>query len=419
MKVLIAPWGNPANWKELWYEFEGKKNKSSTSLKIIQEVIEPERTIIICLDTLAREGEDYKKVKGYVENEIKEYAKEFGLREYDVLVAPGIGSFPNGIFRGDALDYYYYIIAKISNELLKHLGNSLEIHVDLTHGINYMTILTYKAIREIAETLSIFGSVHFKAYNADPSQPTVADTLSINIIEDVALTPTPFNERIHQGRPIEPINLTPKERERIFKEELRCVREINHSELSAFIGALYNGLPLALYTFFPDTDKLEKLIENTLSVYESHVEVKNNMRLEITRKVKFSKDFKVYVFTYLIAMLLKHLDIIRSRKKDMKIDEIEELKEKLFKFDERLQTRISDDIHTLKIDLKEREVKTWEIYNKIIGKKVGQPDARNFLAHSGFERNLIKVKKNKEEIWLRYDENQVKTIVKLCQRGLK
>ena len=115
MKLLFAPWGNPTGWRELFYEFEGEKVKSSTSLRILQETIEPDKTIIVGLDTLAEEGSNYKEVKESAEKKIKEYVSKFGLKNYDILIAPGIGAFPSGIFHGDALDYYYNIIAKVLN----------------------------------------------------------------------------------------------------------------------------------------------------------------------------------------------------------------------------------------------------------------------------------------------------------------
>jgi len=71
-------------------------------------------------------------------------------------VAPGIESFPNGVFEGNALDYYYYILAETSINLLRHPYNELETYLDLTHGLNYFTILTYRGIKEVLEIISIF-----------------------------------------------------------------------------------------------------------------------------------------------------------------------------------------------------------------------------------------------------------------------
>lgn len=106
-------------------------------------------------------------------------------------IAPGIGVFQNGVFHGDALDYYYYILAKVSVNLLKCSSDELEIHLDLTHDLNFMPFLTYRTIKEILELFSIFKDVKLKVYNADPWSNT-ANPLSINIIKDVKPTPKPF-----------------------------------------------------------------------------------------------------------------------------------------------------------------------------------------------------------------------------------
>jgi len=425
VEILIAPWGNPKGWRETTYKYKGRQIRSKTSLKILQEVIKPDRTIIIGLDTLAEKGEKYKEVKANVEEEIKKYANEFGLSNYEVLIAPGIGTFQNGVFRGEALDYYYYIIAKISLKLLENPEN-LNIHLDLTHGINYSTILTYKAIKEIIEVFSIFNKVEFRAYNADPSLPTIIDKLSINRIEDITPTPTPFAEKISQGKPLKPKNsdheesLSLEERRELFEKELKCVKEVNKSEISAFIGALYNGLPLALFTFYPKKDKLRKIVLQVLKTYEKYTEVKKrNSKLEVTRKIKFEKDFKIYVLAYVIATLLDKLISASPRKKEVTLNEIKYLNENLFKFDNRLKMRIDIDIHNIKKDIEGKEAKNWQIYNKLLGKPIGEPDARNFLAHSGFERNVIEVKRKDNDILIRYRQNKIKTIRDLCQRGLR
>ena len=386
MKLLIAPWGNPGTWNEVTYEFDKKKVKSKTPLKILQESINPDKTIIIGLDTLAEKGRDYQEVKTNAEEKIKKYADEFRLTKDEVLVAPGIGTFPNGAFHGDALDYYYYIIAKISLKLLENHEDALSLHLDLTHGINYSAILTYRAIKEIIEIFSIFKKVDFKAYNADPSIQGVAKKLFINVVEDSVPIPTPFTEKITQKRPLEPINLSPEESKELFEDKLKSIKEINNSWLSAFIGALYNGLPLALFRFYPERDKLKETIFAVLDSYEEYVEVKNRNKLEVVKRVKMKKDFKVYVFAYVIATLLNELKLISSQKKEVRLDEIENLKKGLFKFDERFKIRIEDDIYTLEKDLKGKEIKCWKVYNELLGRNIGEPDKRNFLAHSGFEK---------------------------------
>jgi len=419
MKLLFAPWGNPTGWRELFYEFEGEKVKSSTSLRILQETIEPDKTIIVGLDTLAEEGSNYKEVKESAEKKIKEYVSKFGLKNYDILIVPGIGAFPSGIFHGDALDYYYNIIAKVSLNLLEYSDNTLDIHLDLTHSINYQTILTYRAIKEVLELFSIFKEIKFKAYNADPSLPVATDKLFMNIIEGTQSAPKPFDRRIGQRRTIEPIDLNPEERRKLFEKDLMCIREIRTSEILAFIGALYNGLPLALFRFYPDVNNLKEIISKTIEVYENHMDVWYKEKLNVRRNVKFTEDFKMYVFAYLIATLLEASHLISCQKKEVTLPEIEKLKSSLFKFDERFKVRIEDDIHVLRKNLKNKDINKWQIYNEILEASLGEPDKRNFLAHSGFERNIVEIKKDEEELFLRYNEDKIETIADYCQSGLK
>ena len=185
---------------------------------------------------------------------------------------------------------------------------------------------------------------------------------------------------------------------------------------------MYNGLPLCLFRFYPEKDKLENIINQVLNIYENYVEVKNlkdEKRLKVIKKLKLTKDFKVYNFAYMISTLMYDLNLISSQKKEVKINEVENLTNSLFKFDERFKNRINIDIHNIRRDLKDKEIVDWKIYNEIIEKNVGEPDERNFLAHSGFEKNLIELKKDSGELWIRYLEKRIDTVKKFCQKGLK
>lgn len=216
---------------------------------------------------------------------------------------------------------------------------------------------------------------------------------------------------------VEPINMDSKEREKLFRDKLGILKEINYSDLSAFIGALYNGLPLAIFRFYPEIEKLKEAINQVLKIYEEYIEVKNEEKLRITKRLKLAKDFKGYIFAYIISVLLQRLKLISSREEEVKISEIEKLKDHLFKFDERFGSRIENDIHDLKNKINSR-IDKWEIYNKIIGKNIGEPDERNFLAHSGLERNIVEIKKD-DELWLRYLKDRIECIRKFCQKGLR
>ena len=138
---------------------------------------------------------------------------------------------------------------------------------------------------------------------------------------------------------------------------------------------MYNGLPLCLFRFYPKKDKLENIINQVLNIYENYVEVKNlkdEKRLKVIKKLKLTKDFKVYNFAYMISTLMYDPNLISSQKKEVKISEVENLTNSLFKFDERFKNRINIDIRNIRRNLKDKKLEEWEIYNKI-----NENDAKN------------------------------------------
>lgn len=425
MKLLLAPWGDPKNWRRLTYRYQDRETKTCTSLKILQNAIAPDKTIIVGLETLAERGLNYAEVKSDAENKLSNYADNFGLQNHTVLIAPGVGSFPRAIFIGSALDYYYYVFWRISTYLLEHNDKKLEVHLDLTHGINYSTILTYRAVKEILELFSIFVDVEFVVYNADPFiQPngnrTLSGELLVNVIEGVKPKPRPPDRKIKQVRTLDPIDLDQMRRRRLFGEELMCLREINPSEVSAFIGSLYNGIPLGLFTFYPDKEKLKNAILKTLEVYERHVSVEHENKLKVRKEVKFSENFKVYITAFLIAELLEKMGLVSFRKNEVALPDIRNIVANLFAFDERFKIKIEKDVYTLEEDFREKPPFGWSIYNDALGRPVGEPDARNFLAHSGFERNLTEIRKKDDGgVYVRYRYSKSSIVKKFCQQGLK
>ncbi|HIE33364.1 MAG TPA: TIGR01897 family CRISPR-associated protein, partial [Thermodesulfobacteriaceae bacterium] len=165
MKLLIAPWGNPFNWKEIRYRFETTTCTSKTSLCVLVKALKPERILILVADSLVR-SEKVKETPGYeaIKEAVKEDIGEFlektcfseDLSKVEICVLPGTGYFQNGSFEGRILDYYYrllYELAKIASE-----SELSEIHLDLTHGLNFMPVLTYRAVKEILQVVSFFKS---------------------------------------------------------------------------------------------------------------------------------------------------------------------------------------------------------------------------------------------------------------------
>jgi len=419
MKILIAPWGDPKGWDEILYSFKGRDKNSRTSLKILVDTIQPDKLFIIGLDTLIEE-----KVFSYVEvvekakNKLSTYCKDFEIKSSEIIIAPGVGEFSHNIFKGNALDYYYYITAKLIEKFLEHYDEEFEVHLDLTHGINFMPVLTYRSVKEILEILSIFTKVNFIVYNADPYIKNITKSLSINIIEEGKIFSRAFNSGTHDHKILTPRDLIEEERRKLYEDELKILRNINMKEISAFLGSIYNGLPLALFSFFPDLKILNNIIPIILDIYRRYIKIEVREKLEVKRRLEFNEKFKILLFVYLISNLLEKNNIISERKLEVKLKEIKELNSKLFKFDKRSYVRIDKEVYNLEKDIKDKNIDQWKLYNEILERNIGEIDQRNFLAHAGFEGNSIEVKKEDKELLLRYKQEQKETIKNLCMEGL-
>ncbi|MHA1506253.1 MAG: CRISPR-associated CARF protein Csx1 [Candidatus Asgardarchaeia archaeon] len=433
--MLIATWGNPMQWDEVTYVYDGNEVISSTSVKPLQDLLKLKRVLIIGLDTVAFKESDYNEVlNNYdevltkAERYLSKYASKFGIRGFEILVAPGKGTFSNGVFNGNMMDYYYYILVKLSKCFIKYFKNKdiIEVHLDLTHGINFMPVLTYRALKQILAIISMFKPVKLKVYNADPRIKGYRGRLLINLVEDCEVSPIPFDRKILSKHDILVArNLSDEQKRDLFKNKLAILSVVDKKskELSAFLGAIRNGLPLALYRFFPEDIEFETIIDVIINVYKDYIEVKKeNSQLKVERALEFGKNFETFLIVYLYTSLLKYKFNFK-RKYIVEISELKKLCNEFFKYDERLHSLISNELNyeINKIDYNKLQDGSWHLYDEIIYDKPSkrQPHERNFLAHAGFDRTLVELKKENDKLLFRYCEKKIRNVKKFSTKGLK
>lgn len=409
--ILIAPWGDPTNWESVRYSIKDVEEEARTSLMPLKKILKPEKILIIALDSLADGGKDYKEIKKSAEEKVRKRAESFGLDNFDVIIAPSKGSFSTGMtFDGEMMDFYYYILAELALYLMDH--SSDEIALDVTHGINFETVLTYRALRDILSIVSFFKEVTLKVYNSDPYVKGITTELWINEIENMKVSARLPDVKLQGKLLLKERGLSSEECRKLGKEQ-----EINYGEISAFIGSFYNALPLALCTFAQDPKELRRFIEKVLIMYEGYVEVEENT---VHRKTRFCRD----LYPYVSACVLAFYGNI-NRREEVPLSEIEKITE-IFKGDDRFKVRIGNEIEEIKKICESSIITEWTLYNRIysekkailtpVSNKIGK---RNFLAHSGFERNSVEIKKD-EEILLRYsrDPEALKDVKRCALSGL-
>jgi len=321
----------------------------------------------------------------------------------EVIVTPGVGEFKmaNGwikVFRGSLSDYYSYALYKICEILSKHSDCDLKAFLDLTHGINYMPTLTYRALKESLEIAALGRSIELTVYNSEPYTEGVEE-LRVHLVEAEKIPPRiiPVGLRADKCRLLNRYEGVSDEYAVELGKRLDETRldEDLINELNAFVGSLINGLPLALLTFYPDCNLLEEKLDIALDIWRNEMEIKKDyQRLIVLRKASLNENFVKLLKIWLASKVLN-----LSRRYEASLRELHEIREKIFSKWEKLDTMISRDLKEVEDSARANFgmiVDCWKTLRDL--GKGGEWSERNFLAHSGLERNVTEITVRSSEI---------------------
>ncbi len=430
MKVVVAPWGNPRNWKAVPYDYNGQKEIFKSSLVLIKKVENPNKVIIVTADTLSDECDysfknpTYNDIKSCVEKLIFNFCqKELNIFNPEkIIVSYGFGEFNNAKFTGNAVDFYYHTLKELAllfSDSLPEINEKIEVIFDATHGINYTTILTYRALRDILEIFAYVYDVNLKVLNSDPyiGREAKIDRLNINVIEKSKILPKISIYRSDK-RPVEPyFRLEDERKGEIGKKIKKFISEISFSinKILIFLGSFLYALPVFILSYMIDPSVLKEKIEKISEEFEKNICLKNLSKLEVFRNWEFRENFVNLVKADLVSSILKKSEF--NKLNDVPLSKIKDLKNKVYKNFPIESNRIDkelDDIKNL-----QNITQQYEVYNKIKGNPVlNQIDKRNFFAHAGFEYNTIELKKENEEIYIRIHTRMKNSAEELIKENL-
>lgn len=430
-RVLIATWGNPFQWEPIWYRLDceslGIKDCRSVELKnvstlpVLMKALRPHRAIVLVLDTLTNltlrndvkpkgvgsyEGvvEDVQeRVKWFIENRIKPHLDEEDralLDDVEVVVLPGVGEFDNVSVEGDVLDFYSVVLKVLAERL--PVGDT-EVILDLTHGVNFMPVLTYRALKALLGVLAYLYTARLYVVNSEPfpqgqrewkEKIKELSVLNMKLVEALELRPRPLYSTV-SDRP----------------------------EWSAFISSVTNGFPLAFATFYPSTKDVGAYVEKGYQDFLDAIEVcikpdpAGERKAHIFRRKALSRDFRTAVKLYYMLRVFGTV-FNGYPKKEVTLDELFDISSKLFAKMPRIGIVVEDQLCELKNlqgwAIAELGKKRGRIPKSLVGKKgivLGELyrvrnqnftsggnsvnrniKVRNFIAHSGFEFNTVSVK---------------------------
>jgi len=412
MRVLISVLGDFTSYKEVIYSINNYESKSYISSKVLYEYLKPDITITFIPFTLYHKlrkkpkGGRYRELADELLSASQKYVKEFYSegKNVEFFVAPAVGTF----FNHDKLVYTEkdrglnlypnYVYYKIVSELEKTEGSSVEFHVDLTHGINYMPALLANVITIIAN--SIGKQVKLSFYNSDPLAGKFEEknppTLNINEVSRYVIKPKDgMNFITTQFMSID---------ENYFRKVIQDSNTI--TEIRKLAKAFQAGLFLLLNYYKKNINEVKRQLEEKLKGID-------DMEVVIEGcKVKY--NYSLHHSAYILHAMLSILSKVSLGKDELEAVELTKLAKSYA--NELSKELLSNEIDNISDRIKKIEIevpnymKLAEILKRIDeegGKKEEEkssdtPNKRNLIAHGGLERNVTFVRYTGGKLYFKY-----------------
>lgn len=447
MKLLIEIWGNYYAWKKVTYTYNNTTRESPTTLPLLLKTIEPDKTLIIVADTLLEyeiannkfsiDGNNenwYFDACDIVKQETYNFIKK-SIANNDsvsinnsihVLVTPGTGTFAHSIYTGNPhnfFSYLYYYMVKTAVALAPDNNETVEVYLDITHGINYMTMITYRTIKDICAILRYFFDITFIVLNSDPFVGSENVNLHINVIEKIKLTPQlnifKYSQDNSKWLKVSK-NMDDSQKDSFnkilqekIKEKLDTIIHNNRTNWYCFASAAYHGLPLYLMYFFPDIQKLTTAADTIVTLFFDHYALYScNNKIIFQQQVDFTPHFISLLQILLFAKYLNGKYSI-TQQNECNIQSLDKLK-KVYEHNSTITSRIHRELDKIKKASPEVNYADYGFLVMKKEKKEYEPssnvDERNFFAHAGFGYNNVQLKKEDSTIFIKPKNECVNTI---------
>jgi len=441
--IVIASWGNPTGWKKVTYIYNNcqKFTFSSTFALTFCLNIDYNNVVIFLPCSLAADDRiyhifnnkniDFNTIKKEIINWISDFINKRDGDNKEVpqlIVVPSIGSFQKIKFESNAESYltsiYYHILDILRRKY--NNGKDIHIHLDITHGINYMPLMCKEAVELAANTFAVITGkkVQVTVYNSDPLSP-----LPQNDDQNIQLNINKIYEITYDGyKSMEQLLLKFVLDYNINKNEyMNRLRYVDMSredleDLNRLSKAVSSGILLVLpykdYLIKCNKEKLERLLERISKeariINNSVIEyLKSSYRIALLHAVLTALDsikLDVYKEDDWVGVSLESLEKNSEKYYEKTLDsiysivaqEIKYLKDEIDKYYNWL-----DNLKTI-LNIQNISTNDYQLYGRIKYKtefdksKEGRTNRRLLYAHAGLEENVTYIKKVDNQIFVSY-----------------
>ncbi|ABP50698.1 MAG: CRISPR-associated DxTHG motif protein [Pyrobaculum arsenaticum] len=246
-RLYVATWGNPLEWREVDYQCDGRGVRRGFASAVCAEA---DKYVVHVLDSVVTasgggqgrplnphaveaakkaglkvvekdgavhvEPPQCEKWREYARRYVEELLRRIGI-EGTVVVTAAVGRLSNKTYRGTPdliLSELIWGLWQAVKELGEPKGQ-LDIHLDVTHGINFMPTAALWAARLVASIALAAGydKVVLKAYNSTPNQWHYVEVFTEEVTHIQFPRPprSPAAKALYYGAPIHYAHLCKEE----------------------------------------------------------------------------------------------------------------------------------------------------------------------------------------------------------------
>lgn len=285
MKILIiSPWGDPRNWNMADYHPVNDRGETDLATKIqdrnstlaeasyLSSLGHDVKVLSVSSSTLypytGADTTDYSTLK----SKVKDFIKGLVSGDYELEIAPGIGTFKNGsityYFRGTPGAYQAAFFVHVLKRLIDY-GPDM-IALDTTHGINYMVTASMRSVEAALSVYSLERAlkgvddpVSFIQINSDPVTRETTEANLNRVFSDRVYEPQVTKYMRQEMRVTSPLS-----------PEGKAKPAVGKSDILGLGMALDNGLALAaLYISYEA--EIDQMVEpaRLLEEFEENVKI--------------------------------------------------------------------------------------------------------------------------------------------------
>jgi CRISPR-associated protein Csx1 len=456
MKALIYQvLGNLEGYSSVTYEIEDGDDAGSfigRDFKLSSEVLYSyyrerkgyeAKIIYVCPNSLYR-GLDIQKyltdTVSLAESLRNKISNISNYKDFEILPINAIGNYMIGQERFSFKNTPGNVAVQIFLDIMKRINENGEktiVVTDMSTGYNIYVTSVLEALRAIIVYDKLRNGITEKKINAFYAISEPVTKLSEELRHTIRIFVNEYDVKAFFTLPIKPQNLetlckieyyvetNPEEKKRISyetKDKKTKLKYLLDNLVKAFHSIKYN-VPLAFYSELINLDQkvevLEKelicfFLEKTKPVLSEKIVAVNNLKW----KDVFNLFYSLALFKW-ISNEMEGLEI----KDGVSITEIKERFTKIYdKLDLSLNKRFLErDLS--EIDNKKNKVtQQWTCLNELYQEGTSEEKKekalstsdikRNFFAHSGLERTMVEVRKQNEELELRYIKEKLPEICK-------